>query len=332
MLTERSILCPVDFSEQSRQALRWASAIAQHRRGELTVVSVVEPLLAQAAEIRLGVDLARAQHEPALREFVEATLPEHLRHNAHVRMEVAVGNASDVILRTGRRLNAGLIVMGTHGRGGFRKLLVGSTTQEVLHRTEWPVLAVPAGAARDVDDAGVQLKRILLATDFRESAMAATQWAADLAFDLGIPLVLAHVVEPVVMPPRWQALAAEFEGDRMASGQRMLARLSASLRDTHNESVVSVGHPADTIASLAGEHGAGLVVMGLANSDDSEPRSPGSIAYRVVRMAHVAVVVVPPATSQLPLRHEELHRFGNERVSNSSSQFCHSLDAPRDSS
>ena len=73
----------------------------------------------------------------------------------------------------------------------------------------------------------------------------------------------------------------------------MLARLSASFRDTHNDCVVSVGPPADTIASMAVEYEAGLVVMGLANAEDSEPRNPGSIAYRVLRMGQVAVVVVP---------------------------------------
>ena len=212
-------------------------------------------------------------------------MPEGVRQASHVRMEVTVGDPSEAILQTARRLKAGLIVMGTHGLGGFRKLLLGSTTEQVLRRTEWPVLAVPAGAvsAPAVEHPGVQLRRILLATDFRESAMAAMQWAADLAFDISVPLVLAHVVEPVVVPPRWQALVADFESDRVASGQRMLARLSASFRDTHSDCVVSVGRPADTIASLAVEDGAGLVVMGLANPEDSEPRKPGSIAYRVLR-------------------------------------------------
>jgi universal stress protein A len=95
MLTVRSILCPVDFSAQSRQALLWASAIAQYRGGELTVLSVIEPLLAQAAGIRLGVDLAREEAEPALRELVEATLPERVRQASPVRMEVTVGDPAE---------------------------------------------------------------------------------------------------------------------------------------------------------------------------------------------------------------------------------------------
>jgi nucleotide-binding universal stress UspA family protein len=222
-------------------------------------------------------------------------LSEGVRPASHAQVEVTVGSPSDAILQTGRRLKAGLIVMGTHGLGGFQKLLLGSTTEQVLRQTEWPVLVVPGGAVRlpAAEQPDVQLKRILLATDFRESAMAASQWAADLASDIRVPLVLAHVVEPVVVPPWWQALVADFESDRVASGQRMLARLSASFRDTHNDCVVSVGRPAETIASLAVEYGAGLVVMGLVNPEDSDPRPPGSIAYRVLRIAHLPVVVVP---------------------------------------
>ena len=302
-MTVRSILCPVDLSEQSRHGLLWASAIAQRRGGELTVLSVVEPLLAQAAGIRFGVDLSRTEAEPALREFVDATLPEGVLQESRVRMEVTVGDPAEAILQTGRRLKTGLIVMGTHGLGGLRKLLLGSTTEQVLRRTEWPVLAVPPGAVSvpAVEHPGVQLRRILLATDFRESAMAAMQWAGDLAFDISVPLVLAHVVEPVIVPPRWQELVADFESERAASGQRMLARLSATLRITHIDCVVSVGRPADTIASLAVECEAGLVVMGLANAEDAELRKPGSIAYRVLRTAHVAVVVVPRSATQAAL-------------------------------
>ena len=303
MLTVRSILCPVDFSEQSRQALLWASAIAQYRGGELTVLSVIEPLLAEAAGIRLGVDLLRSEAEPALRQFVEVTLPGGARQASRVRMEVTVGDPSDAILQTGQTLNADLIVMGTHGLGGFRKLLLGSTTERVLRRADRPVLSVPAGAdgAPAADRPGVQIRKILLATDFRESATAATNWAGDLASEIGVPLVLAHVVQPVVVPPWWQPLVIDFDGDRVANARRTLARLSGTLHDTHTDCVASVGPPADTIASLAIEYEAGLLVMGLANAEDTETPKPGSIAYRVLRTAHVPVVVVPRPAARAAL-------------------------------
>jgi universal stress protein A len=307
MPTVRSILCPVDFSEQSRQALRWASAIAQYRGARLTVLSVVEPLLAQAAGIRLGVDLAREDVQPALKEFVEATLPDDVRQATHVRMEVTIGEPSEAILQAGHRVNPELIVMGTHGLGGLRKFVFGSTTEQVLRGTEWRLLAVPAAAAAgapEVGDPGVRLKKILVATDFGEGAMAAVRWAVALAADVGVPLVLAHVVEPIEVPLRWQAFATEFEGDRVESAQRMLASLSENLRDdTRIECVVSVGRPAETIASIAVEHGAGLVVMGLSNADGSESewRIPGSLAYRVLRIApHVSLVVVPAPRMRQP--------------------------------
>lgn len=146
MLAVRSILCPVDFSEQSRQALRWAAAIAEARGGQLTVLSVVEPLLAQAAAIRMGVDLTHADTTPALREFVETTVTEDVRQATHLRMEVAVGVAAEAILNAARERQAELIVMGTHGRGGLRKLLLGSTAEQVLRRAQAAVLVVPMAA------------------------------------------------------------------------------------------------------------------------------------------------------------------------------------------
>lgn len=147
VLTVRTILCPVDLSEQSRQALLWASAIAHQRGAELTVLSVVEPLLAHAAGIRFGVDLAREEAEPALRAFVDATLSAHVRQSQHLRIEVTLGDPSAAVLEAARTLQAGLIVMGPHGLGGFRALFLGSTTAQVLRATEWPVLVVPPGAA-----------------------------------------------------------------------------------------------------------------------------------------------------------------------------------------
>ena len=76
MMNISTILCPIDFSTQSQQALRWAAALARRHRSRLVVVTAVDPLLAQAAKVRLGLDLAKSETEPELREFVKAVLPD----------------------------------------------------------------------------------------------------------------------------------------------------------------------------------------------------------------------------------------------------------------
>ena len=143
MVALRSILCPIDFSEQSRHALQWAEALARRTKGRLTVLSAVDPLLAEAARVRFGLDLARAETEPALRQFVAATWSDDLARATNANFDVRVGHSADVILETAARERTDLIVMGTHGLGGVRKWLLGSTTERVLRRTHTPVLAVP---------------------------------------------------------------------------------------------------------------------------------------------------------------------------------------------
>jgi len=141
-VTFESIVSPVDFSEPSRHALRWAGALASRFHSRLTVVSVVEPLLAEAARIRLGQDLAKTETEPALREFVAATWPDGAGASQTV-FRVSVGESAQAILAAAAAASADLVVMGTQGLGGLRKWLVGSTTERLLRQTQVPVLAVP---------------------------------------------------------------------------------------------------------------------------------------------------------------------------------------------
>jgi universal stress protein A len=151
----RSIVCAVDFSEASRHALRWAEAFARRSGSRLTVVNAVEPLLAEAARMKFNVDLVHAETEPALRKFVAGTGTGDTAHSAETKSEamsetmlettldVRVGEPSDVILDAAAKHSADLIVLGTHGLRGFRKLLLGSTAERVLRRTQTAVLAVP---------------------------------------------------------------------------------------------------------------------------------------------------------------------------------------------
>lgn len=298
MASLRSILCPVDFSEESREALRWAAALAQRLSGSLTVLNAAEPLLVEAARARFGFDLVHAEIEPALREFVRTTWPGQAAGPSIAAMEVRAGHSADVILDAAARGNCDLIVMGTHGLGGVRKWLLGSTTERVLRRTLKPVLAVPPGAGPPImpdSAASGEARPIVAATDFSETSMRGVRWAAHLAGEMASPLLLVHVVEPLVVSPQWRSYVAEADEARVAEARTRLQALSGP--DTgaaRQETLVKLGRPADVIAALADDRRAAVIVMGLASGQGPLAPRPGAIAYRVLSLAKAAVLVVPP--------------------------------------
>jgi nucleotide-binding universal stress UspA family protein len=255
--------------------------------------------------MRLGIDLARTDTDPALREFVEATWPAGAARPANVAYDIRVGNPPDVILAAAVSDKPDLIVMGTQGLGGLRKWLIGSTTERVLRRTRTPVLAVPASAAEPAlaadAAAAPQLGPIVAATDFSETSLRALRWAADLAEEFGSPLYALHIVEPLVVAPQWQAYVEQADETRLAGARARLqsatAQLGAAVR---HEALVVVGAAADSIATAADQRRAGLIVMGLASSPAPFGSQPGSIAYRVLTLAKTPVLVVPSENAPPP--------------------------------
>jgi nucleotide-binding universal stress UspA family protein len=289
----RSILSAVDFSEQSRHALRWAAAFAIRFGSRLTVVSVVDPLLAEAARVRLGQDLAKQETEPALREFVAASWTSTTPAPTQIVFRTAIGDAAGSILDIAETESADLIVMGTQGLGGFRKWLLGSTTERLLRRTKVPVLTVPSAdesATRGADS----VSHVLAAADFSDSSVRAAQMAAHWARAFTAKLTLLHVVEPVTAPPQWLRLAEESDETRVGSARARLHALAAQIRGTQDcDEVVALGRPPDVIGSTAVDRRARLIVMGLASEQGPFSPRPGSIAYRVLSSATVPVLVVP---------------------------------------
>lgn len=292
----RSILCPVDFSEQSRHALRLAGALAVRYQSRLVVLTVVDPLLAEAARAGLKLDLAKTETGPALEAFVTATWPAAELPSPRPAIEVRVGISSSVILEVAARDAFDLIVMGTQGLGGIRKWLVGSTMERVLRGTRTPVLAVPPIA--HIKNAAFEVDAILAATDFTDSSAVAVASAAKFARHLNVPLLLAHVVEPVSVPPEWSAIVDESNEARVSESQARLKALAGEFSGSQaTEAIVMVGDPAEAISALAAERGAGLIVMGLAGEHGPFARRSGSIAYRVLSQASVPVLIVPPSAS-----------------------------------
>jgi nucleotide-binding universal stress UspA family protein len=149
MLRFHTILHPTDFSPNSAEAFRFACALARDCDARLIVVHAVEPAPAMVGEGTLvPYDLEE------LREDARRKVDELRPSDPGIHMETAIrdGPAPAVILDAANELEADLIVMGTHGRTGLRRLFLGSVAELVLRRAHCPVLTVkePAHAEQQI--------------------------------------------------------------------------------------------------------------------------------------------------------------------------------------
>ena len=294
----QTILCPVDFSNHSRQALAYAALLTSRTKGHLIVIFVEDPMLVAAAAVGYDEKALIDKGRLELRRFVEKTVTPYGLRLDDVTIDVAVGRAHEEIAWTAERLKCDVIVMGAHGRTGTNKLMLGSTTHRILRRSRLPVLATPpvAGGARGPakDWPGpVVIAPVDIGLRDRADALA----AATVARELGTKLELLHVVEPITSPP-W----LEVDADRrnLQRQRRALARLTR-LQDSVKGAAIAVrvesGNPADEIANVAASKAVGLVVMTRRRGQGLWGPRQGSISYHVLCQAKTPVLALPSDTA-----------------------------------
>lgn len=296
MLHQPTVLCPVDFSDPSRAALEYASAIAEHFGGRLIVLTVNDPFLAEAAAAAGYEPSFSADTEHELRRFAAEALAHRAPSAKTVEFVTAVGKAAPEVVRQAREHRADLIVIGSHGRSGFRKTFFGSTTERVLRETPVPVLVTPVDrpAVASLSEIASRIGRIVAPVDMSEASPYQVKAAAALARALSVPLLLTHVLESVFIPPSVRLALAGADAARRAQADERLASLVALVSESVAvESVILSGEPAEEIVKLADTRGAHLIVMGLHSAGMFGPRM-GSVTYRVLCQAHDLVLAVPP--------------------------------------
>ncbi|MDR7402178.1 MAG: universal stress protein [Armatimonadota bacterium] len=145
------ILVPVDLSAMSDAVVEAAADLARPLGAELRILHVFTPDDVADAQRERGDTPQRfvERLEESLRDLVR-------RRGVQADVEVCQGwSVPEQILETSRRWGATFIVMGTHGRRGWRRVLLGSVAEEVLRHASCPVLVIPAGARRDSRPAAV---------------------------------------------------------------------------------------------------------------------------------------------------------------------------------
>jgi nucleotide-binding universal stress UspA family protein len=293
----RSILCPIDFSEHSARALRYAAAIAKRSDARLHAIYVNDPMLVAAAAVALNdrelVSFALAE----LRTFVASAVPTS-RAGAAISCSVETGDPARLIALAAQRLKCDLVVMGTHGLSGVDKLLIGSTTERMLRRTSVPVLAVPPSASgagrKSAPPRSWPGPAILVPVDLRDESERDVRDAEKIARAFGAKLVLVHVVSQFQAPPWYRADASAGSRIRVTKAQRELESLAEVVgRGVATESRVLTGNTPDEIAALAAEKRIGLIVMHLRKGPGFFGSRAGSIAVHVLRHAVTPVLALP---------------------------------------
>jgi nucleotide-binding universal stress UspA family protein len=290
----RNVLCPLDRSPSSLEALDYAIALARWQGARLHLLEVVEPV----GSPRRGDGAKHSGALTGVRAALERDLRQVLvsRRAWDVKVEILMreGNVVREILAQAGDSRADLVVMGSHGRSGVQRLVLGSVAEKVLRRATCPVLTVRRGVSR-VRRHRSPFRTILCPTDLSAAGNTAVAYAKRLARESHAHLTLMTAVEwPAGAAVRFGPIA-EIQEQLEESARKELRRLlPRPTGDRPAKALVVQGKASAAIVKLARAGSVDLIVMGLSGSDAQDVRVLGSTTHRVIRQGAWPVLTVPP--------------------------------------
>jgi nucleotide-binding universal stress UspA family protein len=254
----KNVLFATDFSAHSDLALPYAAAITRHYGAKLYGAHVVssEDYLFTAPDLWP----ARMQQEEQLQNEVVRRIDQTLGSIPHEAL-FGVGDVCSVVSRLIEEHSIDLLVVGTHGRTGTRKLLVGSIAEKLFRQSPCPVLSVgPTVPVKSENQ--IKFRRILFATNFGPQSLAALPYALSFAEEDQSELVLLHVVAQPI------ADISNVEEVRASLTQQLDALVPPEADSWCRPiSAVEFGHqfarPAERIVEAAREREVDLIVLGV---------------------------------------------------------------------
>jgi nucleotide-binding universal stress UspA family protein len=288
-VTLSNILYLTDFSEPSEAALQFAAAVAREYGAKIYAYHALVPAAYLYTTPELVPVSIEAQEEAAEQNMKHADAQlTGLPHEMVVERATGIWPSVEHAIQD---YHADLIVLGTHGRTGAEKLLLGSVAEEVFRRSRVPVLTIGPGVLRSVHG-GARFRKVLYATDFSKESLAAAPYAISMAEENQARLILLYVMTPSVTP------ASEREAEDILSNATFqlheIVPASAELWCTA-EAIVRKGDPAEKILETAQEKGADLIVLGVRDTTGrlgAATHLGRATAHRVVAHARCPVLTV----------------------------------------
>ena len=283
----RNVLFATDFSATSIKALPYVASIARKFDSKVCVAHVVAPedYPSGLNSLDEAVQIACGEAELKMSSLLNSALFRDLACDGRVgNGDIWIG-LSDLM----RRNAADLLVMGTIGRTGVRKFLLGSVAEEAMRESPCPVLTVgpECHAAQEIE-----FRSVLWATDFSANSLAAAPYALAFAKNCGSRLTLVHVFEGLPESPYLDTQMARVRLRELFPQRAHLV--------PEPEVVVEMGAPAKVILKAAADTASDLIVIG-ARGAGALPRLAshfGSVAHRIVCRALCPVLTVRPVTDR----------------------------------
>ncbi len=281
----QNILFTTDFSPTAEVAIPYMLAIARWYGSKVFVAHAVRPepivgIPMEPAPIDLNFNWQEAQSKMA--DFLRRDPFQGMPYETVLRQ----GSLWDSISETIRRNDISLIVLGTHGRSGLKKLILGSVAEEIFRLAPCPVLTVGPHAARQQANFE-NWKRILFATDFSAGSLSALPYALSLAEENQARLMLVHFI-PLVSQQ-------EEEASIQAARERLKGLVPPAAEPwCELQFEVRIGFPSEGILRIAEEQSADVIVMGVhaASSPRASAHLPWAIGHEVVSQASCPVLTV----------------------------------------
>jgi nucleotide-binding universal stress UspA family protein len=302
MFPFKNILFPTDFTPHARAALKYAAAFAREGRGRVLLFSVQEGSVpANLLTLPERVfDEPEKHWQQKLRADVKELLMDHLLDGLEVDPVIIEGEPAPEIARAVRDFNIDLVTIVTHGRKGLSRALWGSTAEEIIAEAPCPVLTIRPPQRDFVEYRGshteIRLNRILLATNFRPSSIAAAQVATEFASRTGAELHVIYVIGDYM--DQMAEMFPESAGPKLSQLREYVAeRMTTFEREAGGRAIphISEGRPYEEIVRMATDKDVDLIIIGTSVHSSLFGGAPilGPDIERVVRNAPCPVLSVP---------------------------------------
>jgi nucleotide-binding universal stress UspA family protein len=278
----------VDFSPPSLLAVNHGVSLARAFRSKLTLLHVVESIPPAQAFSEIRVDVGERDREQAAR-MLTALVGSEDQDDLDLRVVIRVGDIKDEIADAVRKEGADMLVMGTHGRGLFGRLIIGSITEGILRNVGIPVLTVCRAAKP------LAFERILFATDLSEYAKEAFDFALELAGRMHSEIFILHVLDQTRLAYGTPEVGGAFGEQEIEEAKAELAALAAevSAAKVRGETSLVVGPVPDEILKAAEIADADIILIAVQKRRLIERALLGTTAERVIREARVPVLSIP---------------------------------------